>query len=245
MLANVLKALPNRPTHAIVCWDGPVSKTKKPRGPKPPGFVEDRACFERWWPGAMGGTHLTAPAGLEADDLCACAAKQFCAEFDSITVVSADKDLHQVVTDKVHIFDPGKRVVVDAAFVCNKWGVQRPAHMAAALAMIGDPNDGIPGVTGIGKGKAPKVLAEHAGKDLLGIYEALADRFGAEFTEAFDAVFLKTGDFVVPEPTEIALGAPRGFIDSDGELAWRRLKIFWASPPVKLEEAMAGFSEAD
>lgn len=105
----------------------------------------------------------------EADDLIATALAQL-GPVDA-TIVSPDKDLTQLVSDRVTLVDPAKGKRFDPAAVRAKFGV-RPDQMADFLGLTGDAVDNIPGVRGIGpKGAAnllrkhPSVEAIYAGRD--------------------------------------------------------------------------------
>lgn len=73
-----------------------------------------------------------------------------------IVVVSNDKDLHQLVSDRVIVYDPMRDVAYDTVAVIEKWGVH-PERMRALLALMGDKSDNLPGVPGIGKERAAKI----------------------------------------------------------------------------------------
>src|SRR5262249_19891352 len=77
-----------------------------------------------------------------------------------VYVVSGDKDLAQLVGERVRMLDTTKEVLYDADTVFRKWGV-RPEQIPDLFALSGDPVDGIPGVPGIGEKTAAKLLAEH------------------------------------------------------------------------------------
>ncbi|MCK5845015.1 MAG: hypothetical protein KAG97_09925, partial [Victivallales bacterium] len=100
--------------------------------------------------------------GVEADDLIAVLAAGF-ADF-KVGVVSSDKDLAQIVDDRVEMLIPqgkGKgfaKMGVDE--VTAKFAV-RPYQIVDYLAMLGDASDNIPGVQGVGSKTAAKLLAKH------------------------------------------------------------------------------------
>lgn len=240
MLVNVLDRMVPRPTHLFVAWDGPVGKSNKPRGPKPPGFHNDKREFAAWWKLSMAGTHFTALPGTEADDLCASAAIK--SVYDHTTVVSADKDLHQLVSDKVRLYNPSKKCYVTKEDVLLRWGVDKPSHVALALALIGDKGDGIDGVPGIGPKKAARCLAPHTGRSFIQIYDALAADHGKPFTESFEMVLLNR-DLEVEEPTPIVLKHARSYLSPDGEVAWNRLVTKWSRPPLDDDTAHMGLVE--
>ncbi|MGF1457180.1 MAG: DNA polymerase I [Alphaproteobacteria bacterium] len=93
--------------------------------------------------------------GYEADDLIATYAEQAAAAGARVTIVSSDKDLMQLVTDTVVMYDPMKSRVLGPEAVVEKFGVG-PDKVVEVQALAGDSVDNIPGVPGIG----PKTAAE-------------------------------------------------------------------------------------
>ena len=99
-------------------------------------------------------------AGHEADDVIATLVQRALEQGYAVIIVSGDKDLMQLVGDRVTLYDPMKEVVYDAAMVEEKMGVP-PAKVGDLLALMGDASDNIPGVSGVGQKTAAKLLAEH------------------------------------------------------------------------------------
>ena len=100
---------------------------------------------------------------FEADDLIAGYAKAAVRAGATVTVVSSDKDLMQLVSDKVQLLDPIKQKPIGAGEVREKFGVG-PEQVIEVQALIGDSVDNVPGVPGIGV----KTAAE-----LIGVYGTL------------------------------------------------------------------------
>lgn len=94
----------------------------------------------------------------EADDLIASLAGPLTAAGQRVVVVSSDKDLAQLVSDQVTLYDFGKGERYTPAEVQAKFGV-RPDQITDLLALAGDPVDNIPGVQGIGRKSAAELLA--------------------------------------------------------------------------------------
>src|SRR3984893_6652638 len=87
--------------------------------------------------------------GFEADDVIGAMATRASADFD-VVIVSSDKDMLQLVNDRVHMYNPVKEDVwYDPAATEEFMGV-RPAQVADLLALKGDSIDNIPGAPGIG-----------------------------------------------------------------------------------------------
>ena len=93
----------------------------------------------------------------EADDLIASLAAPLTAAGHKIVIVTSDKDLAQLVSDQVTLFDFGKGERYTPEEVKTKFGV-RPDQITDLLALAGDPVDNIPGVQGIGKKSAAELL---------------------------------------------------------------------------------------
>ena len=88
--------------------------------------------------------------GFEADDLIGTLARKAAAENYLVYVVSSDKDMLQLVTDKVLVLNPPKdNLIADAAKVEEILGVP-PERVVDVMALRGDSIDNIPGAPGIG-----------------------------------------------------------------------------------------------
>ena len=93
----------------------------------------------------------------EADDLIAAYAKAAVKAGATVTVVSSDKDLMQLVSDKIQLLDPIKNRPIGAAEVHEKFGVG-PDKVIEVQALIGDSVDNVPGVPGIGVKTAAELI---------------------------------------------------------------------------------------
>src|SRR5216684_4123499 len=88
--------------------------------------------------------------GYEADDVIGTLARKAAAESYSVFVVSSDKDMLQLVNDKVCVLNPPKdNLICDAAKVEEILGVP-PSRVVDVMALRGDSVDNIPGAPGIG-----------------------------------------------------------------------------------------------
>ncbi len=97
--------------------------------------------------------------GYEADDIIASYAEQAATAGAEVTIVSSDKDLMQLVGDRVRLYDPMKDKPIGAAEVMEKFGVG-PERVIDVQALAGDSTDNVPGVPGIGVKTAAQLLAE-------------------------------------------------------------------------------------
>ncbi len=98
--------------------------------------------------------------GYEADDIIATVARRFRNDVP-VSIVSGDKDLLQLVDERIHVVRPGKGAVLenelDPAGILDKTGL-RPDQFVDYLALVGDTSDNVPGVRGIGEKTATELL---------------------------------------------------------------------------------------
>ena len=97
--------------------------------------------------------------GYEADDLIGTLCATLCDRECDLIVVSSDKDLMQLVTDEIRLFDGTNQRWIGIGEVIMRFGVE-PARLAEVLGLMGDAVDNIPGVKGIGK-KTAIALMQH------------------------------------------------------------------------------------
>jgi DNA polymerase-1 len=167
MLWKLLRDMPedNRPTHLAIIFDKsevtfrnklyPAYKAHRPPAPDDliPQFplireavrAFDLPCLEQ--------------AGFEADDLIATYVRIACERGATATIVSSDKDLMQLVTDCVTMYDTMKDRRLGIAEVIEKFGVP-PEKVVEVQALIGDSVDNVPGVPGVGPKAASTLIAE-------------------------------------------------------------------------------------
>jgi DNA polymerase-1 len=104
--------------------------------------------------------------GFEADDLIATYARLAEADGAGVTIVSSDKDLMQLVTENVSMYDGMKDKQISIPEVIEKWGVP-PEKMIDLQSLTGDSTDNVPGVPGIGPKTAAQLLDEYGDLDTL------------------------------------------------------------------------------
>lgn len=112
----------------------------------------------------------------EADDIIGSLAHHHRSQGHPITVVTADKDLTQLVLgEEDHWWDFARGVVLDRHGVKKQFGV-RPSQIADMLALSGDKIDNIPGIPGVGYATAAKLLQKYEDiESLLANYDKVAD----------------------------------------------------------------------
>ena len=102
----------------------------------------------------------------EADDLIATYAKQIIDAGAKVTVISSDKDMMQLVSGKIRLYDPMKNKVLGEKEVFEKFGV-KPNQVIDVQSLAGDSSDNIPGVPGIGVKTAAELINKYKTLDVL------------------------------------------------------------------------------
>ena len=174
------------PDRVAVCWDSAESFRKQispaykaQRGEKPPGF-RTAFCEVQEAIAELPNVSSLSASGFEADDLLATLASMAEAEGERAMVFSADRDLHQVLVDRVvnqvtvvSRPQPGvmKYVYLTAQMLKQQTGVQ-PHQWVDYRAMTGDKSDNITGCPGIGPTTARAILER---------FDSLEDFYGNPF----------------------------------------------------------------
>ncbi len=159
---------------------------------------------------------------VEADDIIASVVKRFSPLGHKVVVVSGDKDLLQLVSDDVVMWDPMKDKMMDKEAVQQKYGLPTE-QLLDYFALIGDSSDNVPGVPGIGPKTAAKLLGDFNSLD--GVYAHLDDLKKSKMKENIsthraqaylskELISLKS-DVPIPEELESYLVQPA----DDGQLA--------------------------
>ncbi len=104
--------------------------------------------------------------GYEADDLIATYARLARAQGRTVTIVSSDKDLMQLVRDGVGMLDPIKNKPIGSEAVVEKFGVP-PDKVVDVQALAGDSIDNVPGVPGIGIKTAAQLIESYGDLETL------------------------------------------------------------------------------
>ena len=159
MILKVLEFF--KPTHAVMVFDSgqktfrhelyPEYKAHRPPAPEDliPQFLIAREAAK------VLGFPIIEKVGYEADDIIASIVKIF--PSNEIVIISSDKDLMQLVSDRVCLYDGMKNKYIKHAEVLEKFGVD-PQRVVDVLAIMGDASDNIPGVPGIGPKGASELV---------------------------------------------------------------------------------------
>jgi len=97
--------------------------------------------------------------GYEADDLIATLARRLEREGIETVVVSGDKDLMQLISSRITLYDPMKDKTFQVPDVKERFGVP-PDKLVEVMGLMGDTTDNIPGVPGIGPKTASQLIDE-------------------------------------------------------------------------------------
>ena len=119
------------------------------------------------------GFFVVEKTGFEADDIIATYAKKI--KDHKINVISSDKDLMQLLSENVTLYDPMKQKYITDDDVFKKFGVG-PEKVLDVLSLMGDISDNIPGVSGIGPKTAASLINEFGSlNDLINNLDKLSD----------------------------------------------------------------------
>jgi len=189
MLINVLRD--EKPTHVAVAFDRgePTFRHeqwveyKANRRETPEDFRSQLSLiFEVL--DALGIRRLSAP-GYEADDLIATLATEAAREDMDVLIVTGDRDVLQLVSDRVTVLMTRRGITEMTRFtpqtVSEKYGLS-PGQYPDFAALRGDPSDNLPGIPGVGEKTATKWIAE------FGSLQALVDRVDEVKGKAGDAL---------------------------------------------------------
>ncbi len=113
----------------------------------------------------MGVPVLCIP-NVEADDVIATLATQNCQIADKTRIMTGDKDLMQLVSDCIFLYDGMKQKTIGRNEVIEKFGVP-PERVIDVQSLMGDSTDNVPGVRGIGPKKAAELINEFGSLDEL------------------------------------------------------------------------------
>jgi DNA polymerase-1 len=209
-------------------WRHKIDPGYKNRGPTKDDLVAQfklaKRCVELY------GLSVVEVGGYEADDVIATYCKQFQSVLDTdpcakITIVSSDKDLMQLVSDRVTMLDTMKKppLWIGVDQVIEKFSVP-PCQVPAVLALAGDPVDHIVGLRGVGPVKAAAIVKANVSHGQ--IYDALGCGADAKrFLHNLSLVSLATDapvpslDSIVARPVRMA-----NLVNWFDDLEFRQLK---------------------
>ena len=131
---------------------------KANRPPTPPDFRPQEQRIIQLV--ADVGIPVLALSGFEADDIMASLAHHLVDEDFRVVLVSKDKDLRQLVTDKVTLLDASTGKTLDPAGVEAEFGYP-PSKAVDVQTLMGDTTDNVPGIPGVGEKTAAKLVRQY------------------------------------------------------------------------------------
>ena len=162
----------NKPTHFAVIFDSArknfrneIYKDYKANRSEPPDDLAPQFEYIRKAVAAFNVPSVE-QLNYEADDLIATYAKQIIDAGAKVTIISSDKDLMQLVSKEVRLFDPMKSKVIGEKEVHEKFGV-KPKQVIDVQSLAGDSSDNIPGVPGIGIKTAAELINKYKNLETL------------------------------------------------------------------------------
>jgi DNA polymerase I len=170
------------PDRWALAWDGPgptfrhtmFPGYKATRPPMPDELSSQLAPIEEL--ARCLGLPLIEKPGMEADDVMATLARSGTEAGYDVVLVTGDKDMLQVVSDRVTVLSPQTRgedyLRIGADEVHRRWGVG-PEHIRDVLALMGDTSDNIPGVPGVGEKTAVELMKQFGSLEAL--YQRIAE----------------------------------------------------------------------
>ena len=167
-VGNMLKSLIQRydTPYIVVVFDAPgrtfrddmFEQYKAHRAPTPDDLVSQIKPLHELIQ-AMGFPLLCEP-GVEADDVIGTLAMQASKDGYDVMISTGDKDMAQLVNERITLENTMSNTQLDVAGVEHKFGV-RPDQIIDYLALMGDSSDNIPGVPSVGPKTAAKWLKQY------------------------------------------------------------------------------------
>lgn len=176
-LLNQLKALQETTDveRIIVMWDSGKAEWRKELHPEYKAnrsygkTEEEKVKFDELY-SQMNTLHEMLPmigihsikmdVPFEADDLIYGATKYLSEIDEEVLVVTSDKDMYQLIGDKVSLYTPTKKKVIGISDFYDEVGVRHSAYMGYR-ALLGDTSDNISGVPGIGEKTAKNLMDKY------------------------------------------------------------------------------------
>lgn len=137
--------------------------------------------------------------GFEADDVMFSLAKKAKSDGFDVVIISSDKDIGQIISDKIIQYDPVKHEYIDQNAFKERYGFE-PSRLPMFYALLGDASDNIPGAHGIGKKTATTLVCQFESLDIL--YKnisLLSTKIQKLLTESKDNVYLSYQLFLLSD----------------------------------------------
>jgi DNA polymerase-1 len=162
MLLKIIRE--KKPDGIVVSFDLPVptkrhamfEKYKAHRPETPHALIEQMPHIKK----LISAFHIKIfeMPGYEADDIIGTVSQRLASKGISVFIVTADKDMLQLVDSNIKIYDPVKDKILNDEYVKDKFGVG-PERITEFMALTGDAVDNIPGIKGVGEKTAKELLS--------------------------------------------------------------------------------------
>jgi DNA polymerase-1 len=162
MLLKIIRE--KKPDGIVVSFDSPVptkrhlifEEYKAHRPETPRGLVEQMPHI--WKLISAFNIKIFEMPGYEADDIIGTVAKRLASQGVDVFIVTADKDMLQLIGRGIKIYDPMKDRILDEEYIQERFGVGSE-RIPEYMALTGDTVDNIPGIKGIGEKTAKELLS--------------------------------------------------------------------------------------
>ncbi len=190
MVMKILRE--HRPPFLAVAFDerGPTVRHEtyaeyKANRPEMPQDMQTQIPYIHRMVDAFGLRQIRA-SGFEADDLIGTVATKAAAAGLDVVIVTGDKDMYQLLSPSVRIFDPVKEKWIGEEECRARFGVD-PGRVPDVMGLMGDAIDNIPGVKGIGEKTATKLIKQYGSvEEVLSHAGELTPKLKALLTEHAD-----------------------------------------------------------
>ena len=166
--ANMLREFRENPeiTHLLMVFDHKdptfrhimFPEYKAHRDPMPDDLREQMPDIKEL--ADVSGVPVVSMSGYEADDVIATLAKEAGKDGLDVRICSNDKDLDQIINERIALWDPAKKIIRGPDEMVDKKGIH-PHQVIDYLSMIGDSADNVPGIKGVGPKTAIKLLTKY------------------------------------------------------------------------------------
>ncbi len=168
MLLKIIRE--KKPDGIVISFDSPVPTERhrlyeeyKAQRPETPGDLVQQIPNIRKMISAFNIKIFELP-GYEADDILGTIAKEAASKGIDVFIVTGDKDMLQIVNNRVKIYDPMKDKILDEIYINERYGIG-PERITEFMALTGDAVDNIPGIKGVGEKTARELLSEFESLD--------------------------------------------------------------------------------
>lgn len=163
MLLKIIRE--KKPDSIVVSFDSPVPTERhkiyqeyKAQRPETPGDLIRQLPYIRQMISSFNIKIFEIP-GYEADDILGTIAQKGASKGLDVFIVTGDKDMLQIVSQQIKVYDPMKEMVFDEQYVRERFGIP-PDRIPEFMALTGDAADNIPGIKGIGEKTARELLTQ-------------------------------------------------------------------------------------